>query len=458
MACVSSTPASSAAETPPPASSAPETPPPAASPLPDLPPFLDPTSIRRSCAVAGLGEVAVASLLSAAGRISARADLLDAMRAAYRRVFAPALPSPDPEPSSETTVACAAMDAALGEDVLPGHALLALDSVRLVHERHRARGLDDAMAAAVSGRHAVAWLREAERRTLEEGVPFGLADWMPIWLRIVTVGDFYRLGRLEFVLMPLVHPVRVFREVASGRVLLLAEAGRRFGADGLLVPEGAEDAGGGGGTWVSVLREEADAVHGTPIDVDGRVSRGEVRLPRDRWQQVLGPGDHVAEIHVPAEGELSVEALREAMESAVGFFERYHPDRPFAAFSCGSWLFSPELPVLLGVGPRGERAGEASRRAGPPSSPEAPSPLPARSNILRWQEEGHLFPSEAGAEWFLEFTFGARSIDPATAPRDTRLRWSVVEHLERGGALHCGSWLLLRSELPAFGGRPHPFR
>ena len=81
--------------------------------------------------------------------------------------------------------------------------------------------------------------------------------------------------------------------------------------------------------------------------------------------------------------------------------------------------------------------------------------LPPGSNILRMQREGYLFPNGEDQESFLNFTFGAQSIDLATAPRDTRLRRAVIAHLEKGGTLRCGGFLLLRRDLARFGAQPY---
>jgi hypothetical protein len=81
--------------------------------------------------------------------------------------------------------------------------------------------------------------------------------------------------------------------------------------------------------------------------------------------------------------------------------------------------------------------------------------LPPESNIVRWQREGYLLPGDDDAESFLVFTFGSPTIDLATAPRDTRLRRAVVEHLAGGGQLRCGGYLLLRVDLGRFGAQPY---
>jgi len=81
--------------------------------------------------------------------------------------------------------------------------------------------------------------------------------------------------------------------------------------------------------------------------------------------------------------------------------------------------------------------------------------LPLESNILRWQREGYLYPNGPGDNDFATFVFGTSTIDPATVPRDTRLRRAVIAHLERGGQLRCGGYFLLRRDLSRFGTQPY---
>ena len=133
------------------------------------------------------------------------------------------------------------------------------------------------------------------------------------------------------------------------------------------------------------------------------------------------------DLHIPAEGALTLDAIRDALAQAEPFFDHYYPEQKFAAYVCSSWLFSPQLETMLA----------------------------SDSNILRWQHEGYLLPSDSGSDDFLTFTFGARSIDIATAPRDTRLRRAVIAHLDRGELLRCGGYLLLRRDLGRFGSQPY---
>jgi hypothetical protein len=360
--------------------------------------FLDDAEIARGGAIAGLDDGSLRALRDLAARIRADPRLASVAEAAHHAVF-------DTEEPFEEAVAAA--DAALGAEADLLHALYVLDSSRLVRERQAARGVPAEMAPLITERHGASWLREAAGRGR-----IGLENWSPDWLRMVASGNLHRLGRLEFYPCPWEGPFRAYTHRETGELVVLAD--RRYRA-----PSGA--------SLPQDLAETDDAVIGTPISTRGVALPHVVRLPRNDWGLALAPGDPVVEIHVPDKEPLTIPALRDAMERAVPFFERYYPDHRFAAIVCDSWLFSGQLEAMLGDD----------------------------SNILRWQREGYLLCGDGGQEAFLQFTFGSHSIDLDTAPRDTRLRRAVIDYLRGGGALSCGFFLLLRRDLPRFGSQPY---
>jgi hypothetical protein len=186
-----------------------------------IPPFLDAREIARNCADANLGEAATATLLDLAQRIRADPDLRAIASAAHHCVY---------ETREDFTAALSQADAVFGAvaDVL--HALLVLDSMRLVREKQQARGVPSEIARAINQRHAVAWLNDAIAKRGHVGIP----DWMPGWFRTVGSGELYRLGRLEFVLQAWDYPFRAYANIHTHEVIVLAEAGQRFTQDGNL--------------------------------------------------------------------------------------------------------------------------------------------------------------------------------------------------------------------------------
>jgi hypothetical protein len=151
-------------------------------------------------------------------------------------------------------------------------------------------------------------------------------------------------------------------------------------------------------------------------------------LPLSEWTAALRPGDWVLGLHIPDGPGLTLDAIKDAMREALAVFARHFPDRPApAAFVCDSWLFSTQLAEFL----------------------------PPEANSVRWQREGFLLPVESGGEWMLRFVFGNTVIDTATAPRDTRLRRAILDHLAAGKTLRCGGYFLLARDLARFGEQPY---
>jgi hypothetical protein len=370
-----------------------------------IPRFLDAREIARNCAEASLDEAATQTLLDLAQRISADPDLRSVSSTVYHLVF---------ETSEDYTAPISRADAAFGAEADLLHALFVLDSMRLVREKQQARGVPGEIARAVNQRHVVAWLNHA----VATHGHVGISDWIPGWMRTIGSGELYRLGRLEFILRVWDYPFRVYANNQTNEVIMLAEAGQHFTQDGYLV---------GKTTWTSSLLESDDAVIGSPISPGGYALPQSVSLSRSEWHMVLGQGDPVLDMHVPGEGALTLESLHNALTQAEAFFDQYYPERPFVAYACDSWLFSPQLETML----------------------------PPESNILRWQHEGHLFPADDDEGSFLLFTFGSTTIDVATAPQDTRLRRAIIACLAGGGELRSGRYLLLRSDLSRFGTQPY---
>lgn len=305
-------------------------------------------------------------------------------------------------------------EAAFGDEAHLLRGLMLLESIRLVRERQSARGVPANITQATLDHHPYSTLRDYAAQHGHAG-----ADrWIWSWYRTVGSGDLYRLGRLEFIPQKWALPFRVFAHTQTGETLAILNAGERFDDEGYYT---------GASVWASTLTETDYEVGGCPISPRGFAMREPVRLARREWQQTLGPGDTVLDIHIPGDEPLTLESARDSLLRAETFFDHFHPQPRYVAYLCDSWVFSTQLEAML----------------------------PRESNILRMQREGYLFPNGEDQESFLNFTFGAPSIDLATAPRDTRLRRAVIAHLEKGGTLRCGGFLLLRRDLARFGAQPY---
>ena len=385
----------------------------------DAPVFEDDAAVADAAALAGLGGEFTRVLRETARAAAERPGLLDTLRRARRVLF-----DTDDDPAD----AMRRLDSAAGPLADRTHELLVLDVVRLLLQRQGRRGVPEDVTHAVIDCQPGLWLRAVERELIgTTGSHAGGGDvdrepepeWDPEWFRLVARGDLYRLGRLEFAPMKWRHPFRWFRNRHTGERVLVADDGLPLTADGYLT---------GDLTWTTRHREDGDAIEAHAVHPSGHVQRRPVRLPQADWEPVLSRGDRVLDLHVPSDGgRLTPALVRDSLEQAGPFFDRWYPDRPFVAFFCGSWLFGPQLPGILGHS----------------------------SGIVAWQREGYLLPDAGPSSGVLRWVFGTREVEPATAPRDTRLRAGLLDLVAAGETLRQGGWLFARDDLPRFGTQPY---
>jgi hypothetical protein len=133
------------------------------------PAFLDDQEIVYNCAQAGLGEIATQALRNLARRINADPQLRQVTTTAHQRVY---------DTNADFTDAARQADAALGAEADLLHGLFVLDSMRLVRQRHAARGVPPDISRAVpAARGCVAQRGGAAARAYRDcGLDAGLVS------------------------------------------------------------------------------------------------------------------------------------------------------------------------------------------------------------------------------------------------------------------------------------------
>ncbi|MFN8493388.1 MAG: acyltransferase domain-containing protein [Caldilineaceae bacterium] len=385
--------------------------------------FLTTPVIQQNATEAGLAQSVIEQLITLAQRITNEPALRECVGQLFAQTYERAVITIDPTPET-----------LFGAEVNLLYLLLALDSVRRLRASQQQRGIPAAITGEISRSLATAVRRFAEFHAGKAG----LEDWvLRYWFGSTAAsGDLYRLGRLEFILQPFEGNLRVYRHKQSGQVQVLAEEGVHLTADGYLhftIGEAAyahygwrktEEAEDG---WTATLVEDDTSITGTPISPLGYALRTPLQLAKDEWELRLCNGDTVLDMHIPNFMPLRLDLLHASLQRAMDFFPRYHPDRPFKAFVCDSWLFDTQFVEML----------------------------PVSSNILAFQRQGYLFPCLSGGVDGMYFIFGDWLVDLDKAPQDTALRRAIVNHMRLGGKLRSGGFLLLPEDVVKFGQEPY---
>lgn len=129
-------------------------------------------------------------------------------------------------------------------------------------------------------------------------------------------------------------------------------------------------------------------------------------FPELRPTDPLQAGDPVLEVHIPAGEALLPEACLASFAAATAFFAH----EPWRGFTCESWLLGAQLSAVL----------------------------PPDANILAFQRFFIPLPGHMDDRQMIERVFGVWPLDPATAPRETKLQRAVLAHYAAGGCLEGG--------------------
>lgn len=250
-------------------------------------------------------------------------------------------------------------------------------------------------------------------------------QFMWVWRHLTC--QLFRLGRLQFMLIPYQGHATAFRNLENGEILLLCGPQIALRADGYAFEAGkTEPYPPDQSAWYAVYEDSAQGWTGCPVSPYGYALREPVFLPRTAWECILRQGDTVLDIHIPRGKTLTEEECRESFTQAYQFFSVHWPEKTFSAAFCHTWFFTPQLQSLL----------------------------PPTSSIVHFQREFYLYPGPGGPGFLWSFVFGEKYPDPATAPRDTSLRRAVLDWLSNGKELFDLPGVMFHSP-EAWGSQPY---
>jgi len=290
---------------------------------------------------------------------------------------------------------------------------LTMETVSRLRRLNEQRGIPDEITKATLWDIGIVQRRYARYHDNKIGMQPRLFNWH----RLISKGDLHRVGRFEYIVKAFRGRLRAFRNRQTDDVIALSLPQIQYDKEGYFpLPSNDPD-------WTSNAETTKSTFIGHPVSPRGFARPETVEISRDEWKEVLTPDDAVLEIHIPEGEPLTEEACRESFEKAIPFFAKFYPEIKPRSFVCYSWLFNTQFETLF-------------------------TPT---SKIVGWQREVYEFPMPSTGNDGLYFVFGQDKIDPSTAPRDSKLRRAIVEHLEAGKNLRSGGMFFLFDDLEKYG-------
>lgn len=300
----------------------------------------------------------------------------------------------------------------LPKDISMFYAFIYLSGIPYIKKIHQTREIPESVTRDTLSDLEL-WIRDYRNRHGK----WGLAQ--VGWLRHHFNGRLFKLGRLQFLLSDFCHDFHVFRNIRDKKIIVLAGQNMQFRKDGQF--DGTNNIFDIENRWISEFLMDNDYIYGNPILVTGCAYPIKIKLKKSEWRQVLGYGDSVLDIHIPAAGSMEHVECGESFREAVTFFAKYFPDYKINSFTCTSWFLDHQFELYL----------------------------PETSNIVRFLKEVYLIPVPAATDASTFYRiWGQKQIDDLDKlQQETSLQRAVIKHLKSGGYWHSGGCLLFPDDL-----------
>ena len=250
------------------------------------------------------------------------------------------------------------------------------------------------------------------KRILEHhvGRDFGNFRWASFDFYI----NLFSVGELSFMI-PYVFDanIHIFRS-NKDETIILAGSGERVRKDGQIDGvNGIKDY-----AFTTTYKENKNSYVGYYITKDGVITSNKIILDKKEWHEYIKEGDYVLEMHVG--GHYKYEDNIKAFKDAVELSKKYFPEYNFKAIYGYSWLFSPQIPVLI---------------------------TNENSNILRMFKTGYIVPCSSGEDLAFDFIYEDPNMTVDKMPTNTSLLKSIKDFYLQGNRINCGMYFLMIDDL-----------
>jgi hypothetical protein len=241
---------------------------------------------------------------------------------------------------------------------------------------------------------------------------YGLAE--SSWLARHYAGNLFKLGRLQYEIIPYPNWSYVLENKRTGERITLSDDVDVSASGHITGSSGEKDC-----MFRSSFNNEYNAITGNIIDTEkGVIKQDVIRLPKDEWKLILKPGDLVQNVHIPQGEKLDYEMCLKSMEEAKRFFAEHFPDIKFFAQITSTWLLDVNLEHIL----------------------------PLESNIIKFMKLFEKVPVHSEVPMIFErvFGFGFDIKDLESAPENTSLQRNLKKYVLNGGQVYTtGGYIIL---------------
>jgi hypothetical protein len=218
---------------------------------------------------------------------------------------------------------------------------------------------------------------------------------------------------------------KMFRNNKSNKVMALSDAEEVFRRDGQV--DGINGVFDVTGHFKTVWQENDCQIIANPINPMGFVEQQTVTLDKAEWYEVLKPGDLLLGWHIPSGPGYTPERLKNSMELALEFYNKYFSDMQILGFWSESWLYDSRLSLML----------------------------PEESNIISMQRQFYIYPINEGDGMLRYEVFGDFKADPSKVELKTSLQKKAAAYMKNGARFNTPSMVLLREEIALIGKSPY---
>ncbi len=176
--------------------------------------------------------------------------------------------------------------------------------------------------------------------------------------------------------------------------------------------------------FVTTYDEDASSYSGYRVNPMGSITSEYQEFDKNQYDIVLKPGDYVIDFHIPTGSDYTIEGFKYSLQLAKDFFQSHYADYSYAAFWCVSWLYSPQINMLI---------------------------RKPNSHIVQIAQQGYRLPATPDARSIYSFVFGTSEPDFTRIVPKTTLQNQIIQHVTSGYTINAGCFIYFMDDLNHFG-------